>query len=250
MILFEDDWDFRAFRDSVGKVCSAKGASVIAWCLMSNHAHVLLHDPDGCLSEIMRQVESDYARRFNSRYGHVGHVFQGRFRSEAIEDEGYLLEAVRYIHNNPEAAGVCAASEYPWSSYGEYLGTEGISDCDVILDMLGGVEGFKEFCARRDDAGHCPRFSGRVEKGEVLAVARDVLGEVEPSSVKGLARGRRDDALARLRAAGLTLGQISRLTGISERTVGRATKGMARNHPREITRVKSRHVANGEKSPG
>lgn len=233
MILFEDDWDYRAFRDYLGRACASRGASVIAWCLMSNHAHVLLRDDDGCLSEVMRQVESAYARRFNSRYGHVGHVFQGRFLSEAIEDEAYLLEVVRYIHNNPESAGVCKAPEYPWSSYREYLGADGITDCDLVLGMLdvaGG--GFEEFCATRDDSGHSPRFSGRVERGEELRIAHEVLGAVEPSSVKGLGRARRDDALVRLRAAGLTLKQVSRLTGISERTISRVTH-RARNNPHD-----------------
>ena len=232
MILFEDDWDYRAFRDYLGRACASRGASVIAWCLMSNHAHVLLRDDDGCLSEVMRQVESAYARRFNSRYGHVGHVFQGRFLSEAIEDEAYLLEVVRYIHNNPESAGVCKAPEYPWSSYREYLGADGITDCDLVLGMLDVAGGFEEFCATRDDSGHSPRFSGRVERGEELRIAHEVLGAVEPSSVKGLGRARRDDALVRLRAAGLTLKQVSRLTGISERTISRVTH-RARNNPHD-----------------
>ena len=114
--LFEDDADRLAFLDMFVAAARNHGASILAWCLMANHVHLLLEDPGDCLSELMRSLATRYAQRFNRRGGHVGHVFQGRFYSSPVEGESYLLEAMRYIHNNPAKAGVCAAEDYPWSS--------------------------------------------------------------------------------------------------------------------------------------
>lgn len=148
--IFEDDADRRAFLSLVECCLVARGVDVVAWCLMSNHVHLVVCDTEESLSEAVGSLAMRYARRFNSRTGHVGHVFQERFRSSPIESDAYLLEAVRYVHNNPEKSGICRAEEYTWSSYSEYVAGSKICDTEVILDMLGGVEGFKEF---RSDGG-------------------------------------------------------------------------------------------------
>lgn len=89
-----------------------------AWCLMSNHYHLLIETPRGNLSKGMQYVNGVYTQRFNRMHHRVGHVFQGRFKSILVERESYLLELARYIVLNPvRARMVSSAGEWPWSSY-------------------------------------------------------------------------------------------------------------------------------------
>lgn len=111
-LLFEDDIDRHAFVDMAAEQLAKRGIDVIAWCLMDNHVHLLLRDVDMQLSGAMHALATKYAQYFNRRNGHSGHVFQGRFGSFPVNDDAYMLEAVRYIHDNPAKAGVSAASEY------------------------------------------------------------------------------------------------------------------------------------------
>ena len=148
-VIFEDAGDYEEFLSVLDRGRTSSGVDVIAWCLMSNHVHLLVGDPLGHLSDFVHWVATTYARRFNDRWGHVGHVFQERFHSVPVTDETQLLRAVRYIHNNPSKVGLAAPDEYPWSSYREYVGTARICSTSPVLDLLGGSEGFEGFARPR-----------------------------------------------------------------------------------------------------
>lgn len=226
-LVFEDDADRRAFLALLSKGCGDCGVSLLAYVLMDNHFHLLVEGSLETLSSCMKSVTGTYASQFNGRHGRCGHLFQGRFKSEPIDDDKYLLSVVRYIHKNPEIAGLGAASEWPWSSYREYVGETSLIDPKLVLGMLGGVEGFVEFhalpCVGREPADFDERETGgRLSDEEALRVACDLLGGVSPGSLSGLARGERDEALAKLRGAGLGVRQIQRLTGISLGSISKA----------------------------
>ena len=90
---------------------------------MGNHIHLLLKEGIDSISRTMGRINTSYARYFNKKYNRVGHVFQDRYKSEAVEQEAYLLTLIRYIHNNPvKAKIVTTPSHYRWSSYNEYMG--------------------------------------------------------------------------------------------------------------------------------
>lgn len=220
--LFEGAYDYRAFLVLLARACGRGGVRVIAYCLMSNHVHLLLEDPEGCLGEVMRSVLTGYAQRFNRCGDHVGHVFQQRFKSQPIESESYLLQATRYIHDNPAKAGICPARDYPWSSYHEYVGAPGVADTSLILGMCGGVEGFLEFSALGSEDDY--RFFGRtrLSDAEARQCASQILGEIAPGDLKALERGRRNALLFELKDAGLSIAQIQRLTGIGRNVIARA----------------------------
>ena len=118
-ILFEKKGDYVRFLDTLRRYLKEEPFELIAYCLMENHFHLLLHTKDN-LEGIMKRLSCSYAYYFNEKYEREGHLFQDRFRSEPITDDSYLLAAVRYIHNNPVKAGICSREEYPWSSWHEY----------------------------------------------------------------------------------------------------------------------------------
>ena len=223
--IFEDDSDRREFLQQLKAKTVAHGVSIIAWCLMSNHVHLLLEDPKNSLSHFMHAISTAYARYFNDKSGHVGSVFQGRFASVPITGDGQLLQAVRYIHENPAKAGVAAVDEYRWSSYGEYMGRPGVADTKTVLNMVDGREGFLRFCQDGRFGAYHVRVTKRVSDEDALEVARDVLEGLEPVELKKMTREKRDAALRSLRTAGMTVKQIERLTGIGHNTISRATKG-------------------------
>ena len=106
--------------------------SIYAFCLMDNHVHLLINEQEEQITKIMHKIGVSYAQYLNKKYQRTGHLFQDRFKSEAIQDERYLLAAIRYIHNNPIKANmVKKPGQFRWSSYHEYV-NEGSNDFDVI----------------------------------------------------------------------------------------------------------------------
>ncbi|WP_373657520.1 transposase [Sporomusa acidovorans] len=153
--IFLDDDDKLRFIEILKEKKQDKKYSIYAYCLMDNHVHLLVNEGNETISQIMKKINISYAYYFNKKYSRIGHLFQDRFKSEAIEDEGYLLSAVRYIHNNPVKAHiVMQAEDYKWSSYGLYVGkcqyAKDSIDEEFILGIFScerekAVELFKEF---------------------------------------------------------------------------------------------------------
>ena len=218
-VIFGGDADRREFVHGLRDVLPPLGVGLMAWCLMSNHVHLLLSDADGHLSEAVHALATRYAGYFNRVTGHVGSVFDGRFRSVPIESDAQLLAAVRYIHENPVKAGVCASPDYPWSSYREYVGEPSISDVGPVLDLVGGVEQFERFSSDRRPSGYCFRAGVRVPEDEAADVARAAVYPLEPSELKALDISERNRLLVAMRETGLSVRQIERLTGIGRYAV-------------------------------
>ncbi|MEP7213792.1 MAG: transposase [Acidobacteriota bacterium] len=129
----------------VSLVARAKERSpffLYAWCLMTNHLHLLIERRDATVGAIMQRVLTGYSQWYNRRHRHIGHVFQGRHKSILCQSDVYLAELVRYIHLNPvRAAMVDRPEDYPHSSHRAYLGLEpeGIADVDPVLRHFGAV---------------------------------------------------------------------------------------------------------------
>ncbi len=222
-LLFEDDADRRQFLQLLREKTDTDGIAVIAWCLMSNHVHLLLEDTKDTLSHMMHALATAYARRFNEKTGHVGAVFQGRFFSAPIKCDRQLLQAVRYLHENPVKAGIARAADYPWSSYREYVHGRGIADTSLVLDMVGGKDGFLRMSENARYGSYYFKTTKLVPDDEAAEAARLLLGGADPATLKACSRLYRDEALRTLRRAGMTVKQIERLTGIGHSTISRAT---------------------------
>lgn len=126
--LFPEEEDYRKFLQILATKKRDDSFLLYAYCLMSNHLHLLIREKKQNISQIMKRINIAYAYYFNKKYNRVGHVFQDRFKSESVEEESYLLSVIRYIHNNPlNAKMVNDPILYPWSSYNYYI-NESIKD--------------------------------------------------------------------------------------------------------------------------
>ncbi len=138
--IFLDDTDRLNWLTLLAKTCERFNWICYAYCLMSNHYHLVLETPDGNLSKGMRQLNGVYTQNFNRRHLRVGHVFQGRYTSILVEKDNYLLELCRYVELNPvRAKMVKVAEKWPWSSFLAKIGRAPQPPwlfCEVILSYF------------------------------------------------------------------------------------------------------------------
>jgi putative transposase len=123
--IYRGDGDRGMFLRLMGEVCEGFSWWGHAYCLMTNHYHLLVETPNANLARGMRQLNGVYTQRFNDVHGRCGHVFQGRYKAIIVQKEAYLIELARYIVLNPVRAGmVSRAEDWPWSSYRATTGEE------------------------------------------------------------------------------------------------------------------------------
>jgi len=123
MQVFLDDVDYRHFVHLLGETLTDLEVECWNYCAMPNHYHLTLMPTRPNLSEAIRRINSQYAQWWNARHTRVGHVFQGRFKDQVVQRDGYLLTLCRYVAMNPVRAGLVERPEHwEWSSYAGTLG--------------------------------------------------------------------------------------------------------------------------------
>jgi REP element-mobilizing transposase RayT len=259
--IYRDDADRLAHLDVLAQAMDRFDAQMLAYCLMGNHFHLVLHTRSANLSRLMRHVNGVYTQRFNRRHGLAGHLFQGRFKAILVDRDAYLLALCRYVERNPVAAGLAdEPGSWPWSScrahlgqveappwldtdglHGHLLGQPVLSDADrlrafgLYADLVGS--------ARPGDADFWRRsLNGQVFLGDESFVQRLLLQTAParreapgiPKSQRGLkavatwsdwlvnSGGDRNTALRRAyREGGLTMTKLAQDSGLSVTHVSR-----------------------------
>jgi len=239
--VFLDDKDRRVFLGLLGKKLTAYECLLFAWCLMDNHFHLAIKADLERMAQLMHDVQSSYARYFNSRYGRVGHLFQGRYWSGAIDSDEQLMCVIRYIHRNPVEAGICdACGGYEWSSYSEYMGRQHLTSTRFVIGILGGLKSFIGF-HEKDVA---PRVSGsgflqrrRRADREVRSIFKRLVGEGKGLSyLKDCGPKVASLLVNLLLLAGASLRQLAELSGTSVRFLTSCRDGLEERYSFEEMR--------------
>lgn len=224
-VIFDCPDDYLSFMDTLSASFQKHGIRLGAWCLMSNHAHLLVDDSNDYLGPAMQSLMTSYARRFNKRTGHKGHVFQDRYWSSPIKSNLYLEQVIKYIHLNPQKAGISRFDTYRWSSYREYMGQEGYIDQDISCGIFGSPSEFKEYMADSRPLDYRPSWRMRISDNDVLpageALLRSQFG-ISRHEVQELPKGRRCEVICTLRDEGFSTNQIQLLTGLGEWVIKKA----------------------------
>ena len=132
--------------ERIKKHSLADEVSLVSFCLMPNHFHLLLQQRfSNSITNLMRRVLTAYSMYFNGRYERVGGLFQGRFQAKEVSNDEYLLHLTRYIHRNPVEAKITKIQnldKFKWSSYPNYLGLveSGWVKPKAILDYFSSVD--------------------------------------------------------------------------------------------------------------
>ncbi len=117
--IFDKSEDIKYYIKLIYKLSKEHEIEIIAYCIMNNHAHMLIKTKKSDeLSKYMQRLNCTYARYYNKKYDRVGYVFRDRYKSEGIYDEQHLYNCIKYIYDNPVKAGICSkAKDYPYSNY-------------------------------------------------------------------------------------------------------------------------------------
>ena len=107
-----------------------------AYCIMDNHAHLLIEVDDIPLSKIMQGIQQVFTQHYNRRNRTTGHVFEQRYKSFLCDKDAYLLSLIRYIHQNPVRSKLTGDLNYQWSSHQEYIGNPGLADVNFPLSLF------------------------------------------------------------------------------------------------------------------
>ena len=231
-LIFETDDDRWEFLELMRDCCRDAGVTVLAWCLMSNHVHLVLADYEDAMSAAMQRLLLTYARRFNKRTGRSGCLFRDRFERRSLDTDWQVMEAIRSVHADPQEAGIALIERYPWSSFAEYLRdydndmTRGFSDPSCVLELFGSAKVFIAYSLSTPD-GVKPALGDMEEtEWERHAFAEKLakgLG-VPLHVVKAAPSAQRNVVILGLHDAGFTVRQIERYTGIGKSTVSRIVR--------------------------
>jgi putative transposase len=234
----------------LGEICERFNWTVHAYCLMTNHYHLVVETPDANLSMGMRQFNGVYTQRFNRRHARVGHVFQGRYHGVLVQKQTYLLELTRYVVLNPvRARMVDEPGHWPWSSYGAMVGNVQAPTWLAIDWLLAqfsahrneAINGYKHF-VQEGRGAHSPWLSLKhqailgddafVEKFRDLRDTNE-LSEIPKTQRRPLSgalsiysdRYPREEAMARAYFSGAyTMKEIGDFFGVHYVTVSRAVR--------------------------
>jgi putative transposase len=121
---------------------------ILAYCIMSNHYHLILENTTGMMSDFFRHLNGQYGRYYRKIGSSSGYVFQSRFKSTLIQDDSYLKMAIGYVLLNPVRAGMVSNfAQYIWSSAREYFSGDmsSVVDNHFVIELFGSKEGFIDF---------------------------------------------------------------------------------------------------------
>ncbi len=216
-VIFESEEDKEKFLQTLNRYKAISEYKVFAYCLMSNHIHLLLKVEKENLDLILKRIAGSYVYWYNWKYKRTGHLFQDRFKSEPVEDDSCFYTVLRYIHQNPVKGGLCKeAADYKYSSYNEYLTKPDLADTDFCYDIID-KEQFVNFHneLNNDNCLDIEENNFRLTDEEAKNIIQKISKCKTITDFQNLDIKKRDECLKRCREKGLSIRQLSRLTGIS-----------------------------------
>lgn len=231
--IFYDDADYKKFLTVLEENRERWNFSLLAYCLMANHVHLLIYDPDKEMARFMKGIEISYALFFNQKYERVGYVFQNRFKSKCVNDSGYLERVIKYIHQNPEKAFICDIDKYKWSSFNDYTELCDNVDYQVCFGLLGyenltlkeALKKFVDFNKIKtynyEEEAEC-EFERYIGDENANMAIKDVLNEVGIHDITKISKKERNMVIRRIKKIKcISNKQIANFFGIGRESVAK-----------------------------
>ena len=228
--IFEDDGDRHYFMTVLQHYKGISDFRLHAFCLMTNHVHLLMEPKGEPLGQVFRRVGVRYVSWYNRKYERTGHLFQDRFRSETVESDAYYRSVLRYILQNPMKAGMeRSPGNWRWSSYLAYQkGTGSITDTQYALNVFGGRDALLDFVQQGNDdlVMDEDRYDWRVRDDRAKQIMERLTECSTVAEFQELEKRQRKEYVKELYQRGIAPGQIVRLTGVPRASVYRIVEGI------------------------
>lgn len=226
--IFEDDEDRERLLETLDRFKEICQYKLYGYCFMDNHIHLLIREVEESISQTIKRISSSYVYWYNNKYSRSGHLFQERFKSEAVETTGYFKTVLRYIHQNPLKARLAKnVFECKWTSLREYLGHPSIIDIDYALHLFSPnrVKAIQRFTVYMEQENNDQCLDNHVKikpsDNEVRSYLNK-LGIPHSSSLQQMDKGKRNEIISQLKQLeGVSIRQLARVTGISKSVIQR-----------------------------
>jgi len=216
--IFEDEEDNEKFLETLKRYKAVSECKLYAYCLMGNHVHLLLEVGKETLDLLIKRIAGSYVFWYNKKYDRSGHLFQGRYRSEVVENEGYFFNAMRYIHQNPLKAGLCNdISSYEYSSFMDYVNeNHRLVDISFAFSIFN-KDAFIKFNheIKSDKYLDAYNWIHRVNDTDAIEIIQSISNCENSTAFQMLGIGLRDRFIKEMKEKRLSIRQINRLTGVS-----------------------------------
>jgi len=177
--LFQDSQDYTEYMKSLSELKHEFGFKLFSYCLLPKRLYLLIELQNGVsISTIMHHLNSNYTKKYNSRYGKKGHLFQSRFKSILVEKERYLLRMTRYIHLLPKKVGVIHnVASYPFSSfftftYEDHQSHAGMQWPNIVNEIMEVMNRFDEALTDTEKVKAYERYIESAKDGEIEDVEK------------------------------------------------------------------------------
>ena len=231
--IFLDKQDYKKFLKEITNTKEKFNYEVYAYCLMNNHVHMVLYDKKEKISKAMQSLAISYSNYFSKKYEKTGHLFQNRFLSKNVETQEYLMQVIRYIHKNPEKAGISDLRNYTWSSFNEYIKEEKIITRQKFLSLFGNtmqeqIKNFKEFHIKgKEEINDYLEYEikEKLTDEELIKQIQILFKITKVTKIKEYNTKIRNEKLRELKKIkGTSKSQLARVLGINRKQIERALK--------------------------
>ena len=225
-LLFEDRKDYLKYFDILEYQKSQCDFKLYAYCLMSNHVHLLIQNTSTSLASIFRKINTTYSCWFNMKYKRSGPLLDGRYYSEPVNDYEYFACVLRYIHCNPVKAGIEShpGENHEWNSYLSYINkTKDFTDTSYALGQMGGISNFVKFHSEyvANDCLDIDKIRKRIPDDVAASIITETCKIKVTTAVAELHTVDRNKYVRLCHEKGVSARQLNRLTGIPRGIVDR-----------------------------
>ena len=232
--IFMDDADRMKFMEKLLKDREIADFKLYGYCLMDNHIHLLIGETEEIGTSIKR-ITVGYVQWHNYKYTRTGHLFQNRYASEPVETESYLVNVLRYIHQNPVKAKIIKRSpDYLWSSYNQYISVYQDQnthiDAQLIKEYFKKQENFEEYMNAPNKDEY---LDYEPVKKYTDTMLRNILQkEIDVSNLKEIPVKERDKIIKDIyHRKGISIRQLGRVLEIGKTIIEKAARQDKRNVP-------------------
>ncbi len=221
-IIFYDDEDCEKYLQCLMDCRTISGFELYAYCLMGNHIHLLMKEVKEPLELIFKRIGARYVSWYNWKYMRSGHLFQDRYKSEPIKDEGRFIAVIRYIYQNPVKAKICERpEEYRWSSCRDLRLDNSLVDTDRLNEIVKIEQLWKSINEATDESFIDLEPVTRLTDREAIELMKELSGVENMNQFLSLQPEKQDKFIEMLHKSGCSIRQLARVTGITKARIER-----------------------------